>query len=36
MAAAGVARVSLGGLVLRTETAAVVGPALVLHRLGVL
>jgi 16S rRNA (uracil1498-N3)-methyltransferase len=36
MAAAGVRRVSLGGLVLRTETAAVVGPALVLHRLGVL
>ncbi len=36
LALAGVQRVSLGGLVLRTETAAVVGPALVLHRLGVL
>jgi 16S rRNA (uracil1498-N3)-methyltransferase len=36
LAAAGAERVTLGGLVLRTETAATVGTALVLHRLGVL
>jgi 16S rRNA U1498 N3-methylase RsmE len=32
--AAGLPAVSLGGTILRTETAGVVAPALVLHRLG--